>query len=229
LGQVRIISLCLLYIWDQDLIHVGRSVHNIRIERLWVDVTAQVGAFWADLFAELELRHGLDINNAHHIWLLHHLFLPVINRQLEFFTEAWNQHRIQIRNGPNRSPADMFGFDMLVHGVRGDRLPEGELNEEELEVYGVDWEALHDDQFLRSQRDNNPQTEGWSSWAGRTGPPQDLNEVSVEPPSGGLLPHEVDLLNHTLQPWMHGMQDSDIIALWVHALGNARVMNHHLF
>jgi len=42
----------------------------------------------------------------------------------------------------------MFGFDMIVHGVRGDRLPEGELNEEELEVYGVDWEALRDEDLL---------------------------------------------------------------------------------
>jgi len=33
----------------------------------------------------------------------------------------------------------MFGFDMLVHGVRGDQLPDEDLTEEELEVYGVDW------------------------------------------------------------------------------------------
>ncbi|EPQ50124.1 hypothetical protein GLOTRDRAFT_67157, partial [Gloeophyllum trabeum ATCC 11539] len=122
------------YIW-------GRSVHNVRIERLWVDVTAQVGAKWADFFISLELRHGLDINNINHIWLLHHLYLPRINAELTFFAESWNQHRIQIRNGPNRSPADMFGFDMYVHGVRGDQLPEENLNEEELEVYGVDWEG----------------------------------------------------------------------------------------
>ena len=39
----------------------------------------------------------------------------------------------------------MFGFDMIVHGVRGDQLPEDELSEEVLEVYRVDWEGLHDD------------------------------------------------------------------------------------
>jgi len=64
---------------------------------------------------------------------------------------------------------------------------------------------------------------------GRTGPPQELNEVSVEPPSGSLLPHEIDLLNQTLQLWMHGMEDSDVIALWAHALGNARAINGRLF
>ena len=84
-----------------------RSIHNVCIEHLWVDVTAQVGAFWADIFTDLELRYGLDINNIHHIWLLHHLFLRLINQQLTFFAESWNQHRIQIQDGPNRSPADM--------------------------------------------------------------------------------------------------------------------------
>ncbi|KII89575.1 hypothetical protein PLICRDRAFT_108288 [Plicaturopsis crispa FD-325 SS-3] len=120
------------YIW-------GRSVHNVRIERLWVDVIAQIGAAWADHFTSLELRHGLDINNINHVWLLHHLFLPSINQQLAFFAESWNQHRIQIRNGPNRLPADMFGFDMFVHGVRGGRLQiEDGLSAEEIEVFGVD-------------------------------------------------------------------------------------------
>jgi hypothetical protein len=65
----------------------------------------------------------------------------------------------------------MFGFDMLVCGVRGNQLPTEELNEEELEVYGVDWEDLQDDQLLQSQRDNNPQQEGWKSWAPRASGP----------------------------------------------------------
>ena len=94
-----------------------RSVHNVPIERLWVNVTAQVGATWS-FFTALELRYGLDINNVHHIWLVHYLFLSLINQQLQFFAEAWNQHKLQIRNGPNRSPANLFGFNMIVHGIR---------------------------------------------------------------------------------------------------------------
>ena len=161
----------------------------------------------------LELRHGLDINNVHHIWLLHHLFLQLINQQLAFFAESWNQHRIQIRDGPNRSPADMFCFDMLVHGVRGDQLPEDNLTEEEQEAYGVDWEGLHDEQLLTSQRVNNPISEGSDSWVGRVGPLDHLNEVSVNPPVGPLLLHEVDALDQLLQQWMHSPDDSNIITL----------------
>ena len=35
----------------------------MRIERLWVEVTVQVGSTWADHFSRLELHRGLDINN----------------------------------------------------------------------------------------------------------------------------------------------------------------------
>jgi hypothetical protein len=156
-------------------------VHNVRIEHLGVDVTAQVGTFWAEMFTQLELQHGLDINNIQHIWLLHHLFLSTINQQLAFFADAWNQHRIQLRDGPNHSPADLFGFNMMVHGICGDQLPE-DLTEEELEVYRVDWEVLCDERLLQSQHVNNSDREGWSSWVGQTGPPENLNEVFVEPP-----------------------------------------------
>jgi hypothetical protein len=203
-------------------------VHNVRIERLWVDVTAQVSAFWAEMFTQLELRHGLDINNIHHIWLIHHLFLSTINQQLAFFADAWNQHRIQIRDGPNRSPADLFGFDMMVHGIRGDQLPE-DLTEDELEVYGVDWEALRDERLLQSQRANNSGREGWSSWVGRAELPENLNEVVVDPPAQPLSSDEEQSLDSAIREWLQGSQDADTITAWQHGLANARSMYSDLF
>lgn len=127
-----------------------RSVHNVRIERLWVDITAQLGATWSNIFLTLEMHYGLDINNANHIWLLHLLFLPIINAALAFFAESWNLHKLQIRGGPNRSPINMYSFDMLVCGVRGVGILEDIMPNEELEVYGVDWEGLEDDEVLHS-------------------------------------------------------------------------------
>src|SRR5882762_3683013 len=167
-----------------------RSIHNVRIEHLWVDVTAQVGSKWADFFTLLEPSHGFNINNEAHVWLLHHIFLSRLNQELAFFADSWNHHRIQIRDGPNRSPADMFGFDMLVRGVWGEQVAD-EVTGEELEVYGVDWEALVDDRFLHSRETNNLTDEGWSSWLGNNGPPNHLNMVEVEPPAG---PHEADVI-----------------------------------
>lgn len=206
----------------------------MRIERLWVDVTAQVGATWAELFTQLELHCGLDINNVHHLLLLHHIFLPAINGELTFFAEPWNQHKIQIRDGPNRSPADFFGFDSLVHGIRGNQLPpeeaSEELDEEELEVHGVDWEGLRDDRLLRSQRENNQSSEGASSWVGRTGPPDHLNEVPVHTPvSNSLSPYELEAIGGTLDTWLQGAGDSDRRSLWLEALAYAQSVRRDLF
>ncbi|KAJ7728130.1 hypothetical protein B0H14DRAFT_2410102, partial [Mycena olivaceomarginata] len=218
-------------LWHHDGQHGNLFVHNVRIERLWVDVTAQVGATWAEHFTALEIRYGLDINNVAHIWLLHFLFLGTINTQLAFFAEAWNQHRIQIRNSTNRSPTDMFVFDMYVNGVRGDRLPpeEENLNEEELEVYGIDWQGLRDNGVLQSQAQNNSMGEGSSSWVGRTGPPPDLSQVAVQPPTGTLTEEEVTELYSSFSHLFGSAEDPDIISLWTQALAHVRVLYPDVF
>ncbi|KAF8164424.1 hypothetical protein BJ912DRAFT_863836 [Pholiota molesta] len=211
-------------LWHHDGQHAYclcfRSVHNVRIERLWVDVTAQVGATWANLFTTLELRHGLDINNPNHIWLLQFLFLPTINQDLTFFAEAWNEHLIQIRDGPNRSPIDMFNFDMLVHGVRGSDLTEV-MSAEELEVYGIDWEGLRDDRILHSQQLNNDIEEGETSWLGHRGPPERLNEVLVDSPDMPFDENICQGLLERLRPWLGRADDESVILGWTHGLAYA--------
>lgn len=201
-------------------------MHNVRIERLWVDVTVQVGEAWANFFVILEIHHGLDINNISHIWLLHYLFLPYINADLEFFVGSWNEHQIQIRGGPNRSPVDMFNFDMLVHGRRGEDL-ENFMSIEELEVYGIDWEGLQDDQVLYSRQQNNAIDEDGSSWVGQTGPPPHLNEVRVDPPAAAI---DADQLGQLL---LEAIGDEPInneesrVQLWVNALAYARMLDEN--
>jgi hypothetical protein len=222
LGKVGFnVILCLT---DADASH--RSVHNVRIERLWADVTAQIGATWADVFILLEVQHGLNINNVHHIWLSHYLFLHQINGQLRFFMESWNQHQIRIRDGPNRVPADMFGFDMLVQGVRGDPVS---MSDAEMEVYGVDWEALHDDALLESRQENTPADEGSTSWIGRVGPPERLNEVNIEPPSGPSSTLEIQALEAALGHLAGAVDDAAVANLWTEAIILARQMRPSLF
>ncbi|KAJ7128852.1 hypothetical protein C8R46DRAFT_926116 [Mycena filopes] len=211
-------------LWHHDGQHAS-SVHNVRIERLWADVTAQIGATWADLFILLELHHGLNINSAYHIWLLHYLFLNQINQQLRFFMESWNQHQIRIRDGPNRSLADMFVFDMLALGVRGTEL----LSDAEMEVYGVDWEALHDDRLLESRQENNGAEEGSTSWIGRVGPPERLNEVAVDPPSGPFSTAEMEVLDTRLAHLAGAVDDVAVAHLWTEGLILARQMHPDLY
>ncbi|KAG2045915.1 hypothetical protein BDR06DRAFT_1015191 [Suillus hirtellus] len=54
-----------------------RSVHNVRIERLWCDLTSGFGL--EGLFQCLEAHKGLDPDLESHMWLLHHLFLDAID------------------------------------------------------------------------------------------------------------------------------------------------------
>ena len=42
---------------------------------------------------------------------------------------------------------------MLVHGIQGSQLGAGsndDMTKEELEIFGVDWEGLHEDNILQS-------------------------------------------------------------------------------
>ncbi|KAJ3873917.1 hypothetical protein F5051DRAFT_336803 [Lentinula edodes] len=209
------------YIW-------GRSVHNVRIEHLWVDVSHYISQSWNDLFTILEMRYGLDITNTNHIWLLQHLFLPTINEQLAFWAESWNHHRISQRNGPARSPEDMFGFDMLVHGIQGDSLDQFAMSDEELEVFGVDWEGLQDEVLLRALR-KNYSGEGSGSWLGHRGPPPDLNGVIVDSPAGPLSHKQVVSLDEQVLHYIHEPHEEHVARLWVDALAVARVMQPNLF
>ena len=99
-------------------------MHNTRIERLWVDMKAQATTRWTEVFRDLEDNHGLDINNDNHIWLLHILFLPQINRDLSRFRDGWNNHLIRRQGRSQKSPAELFVMGMYERGVRGYRLPE---------------------------------------------------------------------------------------------------------
>lgn len=198
---------------------VIRSVHNVRIERLWVDVNTQFGAKWADFFTLLEVRHGLNVNNGNHLWLLQYLFLLDINAEADYFRDSWNNHIIQMRGQRSRSPADMFGFDMFVYGVRGEDC----MSEEELEVYGIDWEGLREEPLLSSQLQNNSVTEGWTSWVGRLAPPPDLNEVVVDPPPGPLTCDQANLLLAHVAPFLEGADVATLANRWVAGLSFIRM------
>ncbi|KAJ3884750.1 hypothetical protein GG344DRAFT_60180 [Lentinula edodes] len=209
------------YIW-------GRSIHNVRIERLWVDVSHYVSQTWHDLFTDLELHHGLDASNVNHIWLLQHLFLATINEHLSFWAESWNNHRISQRNAPSRSPEDMFGFDMITNGLRGESLDEVAMTDEELEVFGLDWEGLRDEALLRSLR-RNYSNEGSSSWLGQRGPPPELNQVVVNPPPDLFMPEQLAHMDEQLQGFARGPQVEDVVHLWTTALAIARSTSSNLF
>ncbi|THU85912.1 hypothetical protein K435DRAFT_822287 [Dendrothele bispora CBS 962.96] len=185
----------------------------------------QVGHAWRDLFIDLGLHHGFNMNNDNHHWLLQYLFLPLLNEQLDFWAQSWNNYKIRIQNGPNCSPIDMFGFDMLVQGFCGTDL---DLTEAEMEVYGVDWEAIHDENLMHSQERNNPIQEQTSSWTGQRGPPQDLNYVRVHPPEGIMTPQQMNILDKTVLQW-RGMTVHELMNTWRYGLICARFLCGNMF
>ena len=128
-----------------------RSVHNIRIERLWVDFTACVGAKWKSFFQDLQAYDNLNPYIPLHIWLLHHLFLDSINQDIADWIGAWNNHVMTITGQYSRSPCDMFFFGLIEDGPRGlgmaadgDNSEDEDIADNDIAGYGIDWEDLED-------------------------------------------------------------------------------------
>ncbi|KAJ7184071.1 hypothetical protein C8R46DRAFT_1158520 [Mycena filopes] len=183
------------YIW-------GRSVHNIRIERLWCDVTRGFGRKWSGFFLSLEFSCGLRPDLDAHIWLLHHLFLPAINQDAQEWARTWNEHKIL--------PRDMFFFGMIENRLRGlDDIPQAvELDEEidDLDLYGVDWHDLnnieimaHHAEFNGDQESNPDDLENPFSNDG----PHRLSHVEVVAPLCPFTIDQVETLNAYLAQSLH--------------------------
>jgi len=84
----------------------GRSVHNQRIERAWVDVWNGVTNLYVDAFQFLTDKQLLNTDNETHIWALHFIYIPRINRDLGMFCQQWNNH--PLRTEHHLSPNQLF-------------------------------------------------------------------------------------------------------------------------
>jgi len=136
---------CLMY---------GRSVHNTRIERLWLDFTQGIGGKWKDFFIDLESHHELLPDLPAHIWLLHWLFLDAINDEIQGWADAWNHHRISLRGEANCSPRELFLFSIAEDGVRGvEHMDNDEIVDPD--TYGIDWEVDNNPILRRHFLENN--------------------------------------------------------------------------
>lgn len=90
---------------------IGSSVHNQRVERLWRDLHRCATQLFYRLFYYLEYNHLLDPINEQHLFALHYVFFPRINKAIEDFKNAWNHHGVRTEKG--MTPNQLFTSGML--------------------------------------------------------------------------------------------------------------------
>jgi hypothetical protein len=91
----------------------GRSVHNVRIERLWRDMHRVVTKRYQSIFRTLEEEYAVNFDIPENVWIIQTLFLPSINEQLSIFKDSWNNHTMKMQQEKGRfSPS---AINLLMH------------------------------------------------------------------------------------------------------------------
>lgn len=120
---------------------------------------------------------------------------------------------------------------MLVHGIRGDEIPveEDSMTEEELELYGVDWEELGDDEVLASHEENNTDEPETNPPVEQLGQPQHLNEVRLDSPDCPFTDEQISWLTDRLAQYNILQNQEVVIQAWTNGLVYARMLDSNSF
>jgi hypothetical protein len=116
----------------------GRFIHNQRIERMWKDVFAYILQYFYNLFYFMESQDILDPDNELHLFALQYIYIPRVNRALDYFTDQWNNHPMSTER--NRSPlqtwtAGFYKFAESNYSAVRDVLDASTTN---FDDYGID-------------------------------------------------------------------------------------------
>lgn len=198
------------------LICAIRSVHNIRIERLWVDFTRGIGGKWRLFFEDLESTGGLDVDSDEHVWLLHYLFLDDLNCEILEWAEVWNNHKITTPGLEAMSPKALKLQSITLHGIRGILEP---IPEDEVEEYGIDWDA-YEDSRIRTHHDRHNAIDAQGVEPLETQRPAQHTVVEVQEPD---CPLDADQLVE-LQSYLQNLRKVDRKNRWILALAFCRTV-----
>lgn len=181
-----------------------------------MDFTRGVGKKWKLFFEDLEFTAGLDADSDVHIWLLHHLFLTELNKEILEWAEAWNNHRISTPGLGSLSPKALKFRSLLQHGVRGimDRIPE-----EEIQDYGIDWED-YDNTSLQSHHNQYNYTTRHEADPVIPEPPSAHTVVDVQEPNCPLDGTQL----RSLQQYLSTISFVDRRDRWILALAFCRTL-----
>ncbi|KAK0136930.1 hypothetical protein N1851_026900 [Merluccius polli] len=114
-GENTLVALLMNLLQGQGHVrHItGRSVHNQRIERLWRDVFQQVVHYFYQLFYSFEDEQILNPDDNAQKMALQVVYRPEIQKHLNLFRHAWNNHKIRTAN--NRTPTQIWMEGMLAN------------------------------------------------------------------------------------------------------------------
>lgn len=111
----------------------GSSVHNCRVERIHRDVYAGVLCYFVQLFDSMEEEGILDPLSDNHLYCLHFIYIPRIQKSLQEFVQQWNQHPMSTTN--YLSPLQMYTAG-IIQNVDAGYL--GLPQEQNQNFYGID-------------------------------------------------------------------------------------------
>ena len=194
--------------------NICRSVHNQRIERIWLDVRRGFGQKWKDHFVLLQAHEGLDISKPELKWLLHHISLPVLREEAAEWVRTWNAHKLRIKGERQRSPQGMFLFGQVQEGARGLSylVPRAIDENEEIdeEAYGVDYDHIDDAENEEPTEDPFPPV---------MEAPANINVVVCDEPNCPFTQEEVEYLDRELSRRVDVMSHNMTIRrrVWVEA------------
>lgn len=116
----------------------GLSVHNQRIERLWRDVGDTFVLYYKRLFHFMEDQFLLDPLDEVHLYALHFIYLPRINRSINEFTLEWNNHPMRTENCTTPFQIWIAGF--YQHAYSSQQAVRMVLDQEVIDPanYGID-------------------------------------------------------------------------------------------
>ena len=158
---------------DRNSMIVGSSVHNQRIERLWRDMHKCVTSLYYRLFYFMEQNDLLDPLNEKHLYAIHYVYVPRINKALMHFKDGWNHH--PIRTARNKSPHQLFTAGMLL--LQNSGLTALDFFDRVDADYGIDDDA--------------------------SVPSEDTNAVQIPESTYILNDESFELLRHAVDPLQH--------------------------
>ena len=101
-----------------------------------MDIYSGVLPFYERIFEAMEDEGTLDILDDVHLYSLHHVYIPTINRSLEEFIEQIKNHPVSSEN--DQSPLQLWERGMLENMHSGNTA----LSSSEIDEFGVDPEGL---------------------------------------------------------------------------------------